>query len=80
MSVTILFLGPLRDIAGEQLREVDGPLDWAGLCDAVGQEVAAQLDEDRINVACKGRVLTDKRALQAEDGDEVALLPPVSGG
>lgn len=80
MSVTILFLGPLRDIAGEQSREVDGPLDWAGLREAVGPEVAAQLDEDRVNLACKGRVLADKRALKAEDGDEVALLPPVSGG
>lgn len=80
MSVKILFLGPLRDIAGEQEREVDAPLDWAGLLAAVGPAVAEQLEQERVNVACKGRVLADKRALQAEDGDEVALLPPVSGG
>lgn len=80
MSVKILFLGPLRDIAGEQEREVDAPLDWAGLLAAVGPAVAEQLEQERVNVACKGRVLADKRALRAEDGDEVALLPPVSGG
>lgn len=80
MSVTILFLGPLRDLAGRQEIEVDAPLDWAGLLAAVGPQVAEQLEQERVNVACKGRVLADKRALLAEDGDEVALLPPVSGG
>ena len=80
MSVTILFLGPLRDLAGEAEREVAAPLDWEGLRGAVGPEIAAQLEEERVNVACKGKVLADKRRLMAEDGDEVALLPPVSGG
>lgn len=80
MSVTILFLGPLRDLAGRQETEVVAPLDWAGLLAAVGPQVAEQLEQERVNVACKGRVLPDKRALLAEDGDEVALLPPVSGG
>lgn len=80
MSVTILILGPLRDLAGRQETEVDAPLDWTGLLTAVGPQVAEQLKQERVNVACKGRVLADKRALLAEDGDEVALLPPVSGG
>ena len=80
MSVTIVFLGPLRDLAGEPEREVAAPLDWAGLLAAVGPNVGEQLEEDRVNIACKGKVLADKRALHAEDGDEVALLPPVSGG
>ncbi|MDJ0977069.1 MAG: MoaD/ThiS family protein [Erythrobacter sp.] len=80
MAVTVLFLGPLRDLAGEPSRKVTAPLDWAGLLQAVGPEVAAQLGEERVNVACAGRVLGDKTALQAKDGDEVALLPPVSGG
>ena len=80
MAVTILFLGPLRDLAGEATREVAAPLDWAGLLEAVGPEVAAQLAEERVNVACAGRVLGDKTQLAAGDGDEIALLPPVSGG
>lgn len=80
MAVTILFLGPLRDLAGAQTLEVEGPLDWQGLLSAVGEEVAAQLAGERVNVACAGRVLPDKRALAASDGDEIALLPPVSGG
>ena len=80
MAVTILFLGPLRDLAGEATREVEAPLNWAGLLEAVGPEVAAQLGEERVNVACRGKVLGDKTKLMAKDGDEVALLPPVSGG
>lgn len=80
MAVTILFLGPLRDMAGQETREVAAPLDWAGLLEAVGSEVAEQLQQERVNIACAGRVLADKAALMAQDGDEVALLPPVSGG
>ena len=80
MSVRIVFLGPLRDLAGEAEREVSAPLDWAGLLDAVGRTLAEQLRDERVHIACAGRVLADKTALQAEDGDEVALLPPVSGG
>ncbi|MDP4574759.1 MoaD/ThiS family protein [Qipengyuania sp. G39] len=80
MAVTILFLGPLRDLAGEQALEVQAPLDWSGLLEAVGPQVAERLAEQRVNVACAGKVLADKTRLDAEDGDEVALLPPVSGG
>lgn len=80
MAVTILFLGPLRDLAGEAEREVAAPLDWKGLLAAVGPQVAEHLQQDRVNVACAGRVLADKTAIAAQDGDEVALLPPVSGG
>jgi molybdopterin synthase sulfur carrier subunit len=80
MSVTIVFLGPLRDMAGEAERAVPAPLDWAGLLAAVGPEIAGQLQQDRVNVACAGRVLADKTGLSAQDGDEIALLPPVSGG
>jgi molybdopterin synthase sulfur carrier subunit len=80
MGVRILFLGPLSDLAGEAEREVPAPLDWAGLLEAVGPTVAGQLSEARVTVACKGKVLADKTVLDAHDGDEVALLPPVSGG
>ncbi|MBD2842293.1 MoaD/ThiS family protein [Erythrobacter rubeus] len=80
MAVTILFLGPLRDKAGEDSRAVAAPLDWTGLIEAVGSEIARELADDRVNIACGGKVLSDKTTLNALDGDEVALLPPVSGG
>ena len=80
MSVRIVFLGPLRDLAGEAEREVPAPLDWGGLLATVGPIIAEQLRDDRVHIACAGRILADKTALDARDGDEVALLPPVSGG
>ena len=80
MAVTILFLGPLRDMAGSETLDVAAPLDWAGLLDVVDPSVAEQLQHERVNIACAGRVLADKTELAAGDGDEVALLPPVSGG
>lgn len=80
MSVRIVFLGPLRDLAGRADCEVAGPLDWPGLLGAVGEAIAEQLRDARVHVACAGKVLTDKTALAARDGDEIALLPPVSGG
>ncbi|RGP40118.1 hypothetical protein BPTFM16_00394 [Altererythrobacter insulae] len=80
MAVTIVFLGPLQDMAGQASQEVPAPLDWPGLLATVGDAVAEQLQQERVNVACEGKVLTEKTQLQAHDGDEIALLPPVSGG
>jgi molybdopterin synthase sulfur carrier subunit len=80
VSVTIVFLGPLRDLAKAECRDVSAPLDWTGLLAAVGPEIAEQLLADQLYVACGGKVLANKLSLYAMDGDEVALLPPVSGG
>ena len=80
MSVKVLFLGPLRDMADMAEAEYPAPLDWDALLAAIPTEVAEQLREPRVHVACAGKVLADKTTLDAQDGDEVALLPPVSGG
>ena len=80
MAVRVLFLGPLQDCEGAAAREFDAPLDWQALLAKVEPSTAEQLREDRVQVAARGRVLADKTALRAQDGDEVALLPPVSGG
>jgi molybdopterin synthase sulfur carrier subunit len=80
MSVRICFLGPLAELAGAPSREVPAPLDWQGLLATVGSPIAEHLRDSRVHIACAGQVLADKTALAAQDGDEVALLPPVSGG
>ncbi len=75
MAVKLVFLGKLADLAGAPERDVAGPLDWAGLL-AIFPEAGGE----RIKLALNGAVLADKAALAAADGDEIALLPPVSGG
>jgi molybdopterin synthase sulfur carrier subunit len=80
MSVKLVFLGRLADLTGVAEREVAAPLDWSGLLDALQQELGGWLASDKVKLAVNGTLLADKMALSAADGDEVALLPPVSGG
>ncbi len=80
MAIRVLFLGLLQDNAGAPEREFPAPLDWAGLLDGVDPITAEELRQGRVHLACNGQILTDRTALQAQDGDEIALLPPVSGG
>ncbi|MGE5244409.1 MAG: MoaD/ThiS family protein [Betaproteobacteria bacterium] len=80
MRVTVRLFARLRDIAGDELvREVapsatvatlwrDLTMEFPGLA-PYERSVSAAVNED---YARMGRVL--------EDGDEVAFLPPVSGG
>jgi molybdopterin synthase sulfur carrier subunit len=78
--ITVVFLGKLADLAGAPSLQLSGPLDWAALKAALPDAVAEAIDDPRNRVAVNGALLTDKLALQAADGDEIALLPPVSGG
>jgi molybdopterin synthase sulfur carrier subunit len=80
MAVRLVFLGRLADLTGAGEREVAGPLDWSALLDTVQAELGGWLASDKVRLAVNGTVLADKMELQANDGDEVALLPPVSGG
>ncbi len=80
MAVKLVFLGKLADLAGAPEREIASPLDWPALVGALQGELAAWITGDKVKLAVNGTVLADKTALHAGDGDEVALLPPVSGG
>ena len=80
MAVKLVFLGRLADLTGAAEREVAAPLDWSGLLDALQEEIGGWLASDKVRLAVNGTLLADKLELRAEDGDEVALLPPVSGG
>lgn len=78
--ITLVFLGKLADLAGAAERQVAGPLDWAGLLAALGDELAGAAEADSTKLALNGTLLAEKAQLAAKDGDEIALLPPVSGG
>jgi len=76
MSVKLVFLGKLADLAGAHEKHLPAPLDWNGLVAALGNALTGE----KVKLALNGTVLADKTALLANAGDEVALLPPVSGG
>ena len=80
MAVKLVFLGRLADLAGSPEMELPAPLDWAALVRALDSDFAAEVEGRKVRIAINGEVLSDKFTLRAEDGDEIALLPPVSGG
>ena len=87
MAIRVVYLGKLSDVAGASQTELSSnrrELDWAALLDVLREQVNAEISEaangERTLVAVNGKVLADKTALAVKDGDEIALLPPVSGG
>ena len=80
MPVRIVFLGKLADLAGASEKDVAAPLDWDALLRALPGALGEAAKVQKVKLALNGKVLADKTAVSASNGDEVALLPPVSGG
>ena len=81
MAARLLFLGRLRDAAGldELALALDGPTPLAALLARLDPPLAEALRDPRIRLARNGE-LTAAAGLVIADGDELAFLPPVSGG
>ena len=75
----LVFLGRLEDIAGGAEREVPGGA-LADVLAALDAELASALNGGRIRLALNGTLVADRAAVVLHDGDELAFLPPVSGG
>ena len=86
MAARLLFLGKLADLAGKTEDELafSAPLDWADVLGWIEEWFPAQLHSAiagaTVKVALNGMVLADREGLEFRDGDELAFLPPVSGG
>jgi molybdopterin synthase sulfur carrier subunit len=80
MSLKLVFIGRLEDIAGEAERQVESASSLDQLFAGLEPELASALRGDRIRLAVNGAVFTDRGAVSLQDGDELAFLPPVSGG
>lgn len=80
MGVRLVYLGRLADLAGADERQVAVPPDWPSLMAMLEPRLAEELSCDRVRLAVNGVLLPVKEALRCADGDELAFLPPVSGG
>jgi molybdopterin converting factor subunit 1 len=81
MRVRILYFGVLKDIAGREREELDIPADSSvdTVLSLLKERIASKAEVwGSIAVAVNQEYVRSTALLQ--DGDEVALLPPVSGG
>ncbi|MEQ5787048.1 MoaD/ThiS family protein [Erythrobacter sp. NFXS35] len=85
--IRFVYLGKLADAAGKsesQFASNSGDIDWpdilALLDDHVREGLSDAVRDKRVKVALNGEVLADREGIVARHGDEVAFLPPVSGG
>jgi molybdopterin synthase sulfur carrier subunit len=75
----LIFLGRLEDIAGAaEMTVAAGPLEQT--LTLLDPALAVQLLGEKVRMALNGRLLTDMGGIVLGEGDELAFLPPVSGG
>jgi molybdopterin synthase sulfur carrier subunit len=79
MAIKLVFLGRLEDVAGAAERVVAAAATLDDVLAALEPELALALRGDRVRLALNGSVVPPD-ALALADGDELAFLPPVSGG
>jgi molybdopterin synthase sulfur carrier subunit len=75
----LVFLGRLEDIAGGAERKVPGGA-LADVLVRLEPELAVALTADRIRIAVNGTLIADRASVVLAEEDELAFLPPVSGG
>ena len=78
--IRLVFLGKLADLAGADALELPSASDWTGLLAALPPALTEAITAGSIKVAINGALVADKAAIVAKAGDEIAFLPPVSGG
>ena len=80
MSLKLVFLGHLEDLAGVGEQEVPRVSSLAEVLAGLEPELAAALNSAKVRLAINGKLVSDRRAPMLREGDELAFLPPVSGG
>ena len=81
MRVTVRLFARLRDLAGsgELVREIPGPATVHTVWQSLVEEMPGLSDYERtMSVAVNADY--SKMSAVVQEGDEVAFLPPVSGG
>lgn len=80
MSLKLVFLGRLEDAAGVAEREVPFAPALRDVLAGLDSELSEALSGARIKLAVNGKIVAGQDMPMLGDGDELAFLPPVSGG
>ncbi|GGB92318.1 hypothetical protein GCM10011494_08350 [Novosphingobium endophyticum] len=80
MPIDLIFLGRLEDVAGAGQRAAALQPSVDAVIDSLEPELAQALRAPNVKLAVNGILLRDTDAPVLRDGDEIAFLPPVSGG
>ena len=82
MALKLVFLGRLEETAGAAELSIDlpAPQTLAQLFARLDGPVGAALAGERVKLARNGALVGYRPDLIVSDGDELAFLPPVSGG
>jgi molybdopterin synthase sulfur carrier subunit len=79
MAAMLVFLGRLEDVAGMgEMAVAPGPLEH--VLGRLDPALAVELLGERVRLALNGHLIAESAAIVLNDGDELAFLPPVSGG
>jgi len=80
VPLNLVFLGRLEDVAGAGQLAVPLTASIEALLDELEPPLASALRAPSVKLAVNGILLQDRDAPVLRDGDEIAFLPPVSGG
>ena len=79
MSARLVFLGRLEDAAGSaELAVAPGPIET--VLGKLEPDLAIALLGERVRMALNGVLIAERGGIVLGEGDELAFLPPVSGG
>ena len=79
MTARLVFLGRLEDIAGGAEREV-APGALETVLGTLEPGLAVAVLGERVRMALNGVLIAERGGIVLGEGDELAFLPPVSGG
>ncbi len=79
MTARLVFLGRLEDLAGVAEMNVE-PGALAAVLARLDPALAVELLGERVRMALNGRLIGEAGNVVLVPGDELAFLPPVSGG
>ncbi|MEQ1498280.1 MAG: MoaD/ThiS family protein [Novosphingobium sp.] len=75
----LVFLGKLADRAGAAEMAVEPGL-LAGILGGLPAALAVAVLDERVRIALNGELIANPESIELTAGDELAFLPPVSGG